>query len=321
MPLIACGLTLAVLHLLLGRGWAERLAIDTPNARSLHASPTPRIGGLVMVPAALASSLPFSQQAGLMLVLAAGLCVISFIDDRWGLPITVRLAAHVLAAIVFCWALEPSFSTWALGLLVLALVWGINLYNFMDGTDGLAGGMALFGFAAFGWTMLDAMPWLASLALCTAAASAAFLVFNFPPARVFMGDAGSVPLGFLAGAIGLTGWLRDVWPAWFPLLVFSPFVVDASATLFRRMLRGERIWQAHRDHYYQRLVRMGWSHRRLALAEYALMAGAGLSALLMRDLSLELQWAGLGGWLVIYLVLMAIVDRHWKSFMACEGAA
>lgn len=321
MPLIACALTLVVLRFLLGRGWAERLAIDTPNARSLHASPTPRIGGLVLVPAALASSLPFSQQAGLMPALAAGLCLVSFVDDRWGLPVAARLAAHALAAIVFCRALEPSSSTWALGLLALALVWGINLYNFMDGTDGLAGGMALFGFAVLGWAVLDTMPWLASLALCTAAASAAFLVFNFPPARVFMGDAGSVPLGFLAGAIGVTGWLQDVWPAWFPLLVFSPFVVDASATLLRRMLRGERIWQAHRDHYYQRLVRMGWSHRRLALAEYALMAGAGLSALLMRDQPLELQWAGLGGWLVIYLLLMAIVDRHWKSFMACEGAA
>jgi hypothetical protein len=115
--------------------------------------------------------------------------------------------------------------------------------------------------------------------------------------------------------------LRDVWPAWFPLLVFSPFVVDASATLLRRTLRRERFWQAHRDHYYQRLVRMGWSHRRLAAAEYALMAGAGFSALLMRDLDIALQWLVLGIWLIIYLVLMTIVDRNWKHFMVCESAA
>jgi hypothetical protein len=97
-----------------------------------------------------------------------------------------------------------------------------------------------------------------------------FLLLNFSPARVFMGDAGSVPLGFLAGGIGIAGWRTVSWPAWFPLLVFSPFVVDASVTLARRMfMRRERFWHPHREHYYQRLVRMGWSHRRLALTEYA----------------------------------------------------
>jgi UDP-N-acetylmuramyl pentapeptide phosphotransferase/UDP-N-acetylglucosamine-1-phosphate transferase len=321
LPLIACGLTLAVLLLLLGRGWAERLAIDMPNERSLHASPTPRVGGLVVIPAALAASLPLWQQVGPVLWLAAGLCAVSFTDDRWGLPVSLRFSAHALSAAVFCWILGPPLSPWVFGATVLALIWGINLYNFMDGTDGLAGGMALFGFAVFGWAMLDAMPVLANLAFCLAAAAAGFLVFNFSPARVFMGDAGSVPLGFLAGAIGLTGWLQDAWPVWFPWLVFSPFVVDATVTLLKRVLRGERFWQAHRDHYYQRLVRMGWSHRRLALVEYALMAGAGMSALLMLGLPPMLQRTALGSWLIIYFVLMVIVDRRWKRFAADTGTA
>src|SRR5262249_47507440 len=115
-----------------------------------------------------------------------------------------------------------------------------------------------------------------------AAAAAAFLVFNFHPARIFMGDAGSVPLGFLAAALGTTGWLQGHWAWWFPPLVFSPFIVDASVPLARRLARGDRVWRAHRDHYYQRLVQLGWGHRRTALAEYMLMlacGGAGLAAL------------------------------------------
>lgn len=319
MLLIAYGLTFAALRLLLGRGWAGYLAIDTPNVRSLHANPTPRVGGLVMVPVALASSLIFSQQPRLLLALAAGLCAFSFVDDRWGLPVFLRLLAHALAVMVLCLSFEPSLSTWAFGLAVVTLVWGINLFNFMDGTDGLAGGMALFGFAAFGWTMLDTMPEMAYLAFALAAAAAGFLMLNFSPARVFMGDAGSVPLGFLAGAIGLTGWLQDAWPVWFPLLVFSPFVVDASVTLTRRMLRREKFWQAHRDHYYQRLVRMGWSHRKLALAEYVLMAACGASALIMLPAGFELQMLGLSLWIAAYSGLMLFIDSRWAKSAASRG--
>jgi UDP-N-acetylmuramyl pentapeptide phosphotransferase/UDP-N-acetylglucosamine-1-phosphate transferase len=313
MPTIALLLTLAALHLLLNRGWAGRMAIDTPNARSLHAAPVPRIGGLVMIPAALLVSLVSSQSASLMLALAAGLCAISFVDDRWGLPIVLRFVAHALAAIMLCGSLQPALSSWAFALAVILLAWAINLYNFMDGTDGLAGGMALFGFAACGWVMLDTMPGMANLAFCLAAAAAGFLVFNFSPARVFMGDAGSVPLGFLAGAVGLTGWLQAVWPAWFPLLVFSPFAVDASVTLLKRMMRKERFWQAHRDHYYQRLVRMGWSHRKLALAEYALMAACGGSAIALLHASAVVQMMGLSAWIAVYSGLMVFIDRCWAD--------
>lgn len=319
MPTIALLLTLAALYLLLNRGWAGRMAIDTPNARSLHASPIPRVGGLVMVPAALLVSLVSPLSASLMLALAAGLCAISFVDDRWGLPIVLRLAAHALAAIMLCASLQSSLSPWEFALAVIVLIWTINLYNFMDGTDGLAGGMALFGFAACGWVMLDAMPGMANMAFCLAAAAAGFLAFNFSPARVFMGDAGSVPLGFLAGAIGLTGWLQGAWSVWFPLLVFSPFVVDASATLLKRMVRREKFWTAHRGHYYQRLVRMGWSHRKLALVEYALMAACSGSALALLHAGAVVQAAGLLVWAVVYSGLMLLIDRCWANSRASHG--
>ncbi len=319
LPLVACALTLAVLRLLLGSGWAGHLAIDQPNELSLHSSAIPRAGGLCMIPAALVSSLFLLQRPTMLLALSAVLCAVSFIDDRWGLPVFVRLVCHLMVAIALCQGFQSSLSPLGIVLAIVCVVWAANLFNFMDGTDGLAAGMAILGFGVFGWTMLNAMPTVAILAICMAAAAAGFLVFNFSPARVFMGDAGSVPLGFLAGAIGLTGWLQNVWPIWFPLLVFSPFMVDASVTLVRRMLNRERFWQAHRDHYYQRLVRMGWSHRRLALAEYALMAACGGSALALLNAGAVVRMIGLSAWLATYLGLMLLIDNAWAKRMASRG--
>ena len=117
----------------------------------------------------------------------------------------------------------------------------------------------------------------------------------------------------------MTGWLHNAWPAWFPLLVFSPFVADASATLMKRVLRREKFWQAHRDHYYQRLVRMGWSHRKLALAGYALMAVCGASALIMLHAGFELQMLGLSLWIATYSGLMLFIDSRWAKGAASRG--
>src|SRR5208282_5882390 len=149
-----------------------------------------------------------------------------------------------------------------------------------------------------------------------AAAAAAFLIFNFHPARIFMGDAGAVPLGFLAGALGLIGWLQHDWTWWFPPLVFSPFIVDASVTLARRLARRERVWQAHRDHYYQRLVQLGWGHRRTAIAEYALMIGCGSAGLIMLSQPVMAQWTALAIIAAFYLLLIALIGIAWHKFKA-----
>jgi UDP-N-acetylmuramyl pentapeptide phosphotransferase/UDP-N-acetylglucosamine-1-phosphate transferase len=306
--LISFCLTAVVLWALLRTELAYRFAMDHPNARSLHARPVPRIGGLVAMPIALGCALA----AGAPLLLSTTallLCLLSYVDDRWNLPIAIRFGAHLGAAFAIA-AMEVQFPL--LLLFVLAIGWMTNLYNFMDGSDGLAGGMALIGFATYGIAATGA-PDVALLSFIVAAAAAGFLVFNFHPARVFMGDAGSIPLGFLAGGLGLVGWQLDAWPAWFPALVFSPFIVDASITLLRRALRRERVWQAHREHYYQRLVRMGWGHRRTALAEYAVMLAAGGSALFLMRLPVPSQWLGLSAWAAIYAVLAWRIDRAWAA--------
>ena len=204
---------------------------------------------------------------------------ISAADDRVGLPVLARLVVQVVLAVAVVLLIHGASPRWSAALLVAVIVWSINAYNFMDGSDGMAGGMAVIGFGSYAVdaALIGHIP-LAIAAAAVAGAAVGFLVFNFAPARVFMGDAGSAPLGFLAAAMGLLGWEAGVWSGWFPVVVFSPFLTDASLTLLRRLARGERIWLAHKEHLYQRMVAGGLGHTRTAFAAYGLMAiAAGLA--------------------------------------------
>jgi UDP-N-acetylmuramyl pentapeptide phosphotransferase/UDP-N-acetylglucosamine-1-phosphate transferase len=298
---------------LLASGAAGRL-LDHPNARSLHERPVPRIGGIAIM-VGIAAAAAWLRWFPAWLAIALGLALLSLVDDVRGLPVLVRLGGHAGAAIAMA-ALLPITVAWPLALFfVFGTVWMTNLYNFMDGSDGLAGGMTAIGFACYG-----AAAWiggeypLALLLFSIAAAALAFLALNFPPARVFLGDSGSIPLGFLAAAVGILGWrVHGLWPYWFPALVFSPFAVDATVTLAKRALTRQPVWRAHRDHYYQRLVRLGWSHRRTALAEYALMLACALAALALREAEQRVQLAGLGVAAAVYVAIMLAVDRAWRA--------
>jgi UDP-N-acetylmuramyl pentapeptide phosphotransferase/UDP-N-acetylglucosamine-1-phosphate transferase len=304
--------------------WAVRLA-DRPNQRSLHVDPTPRIGGLGIA----AGIAPFAACAGApalatMLGCALFLLAVSLADDFSSLPIEVRLPAHAGAALVAVLAASSPAQPWPWGwmgvaLAVVAIVWAANLYNFMDGADGLAGGMGAIGFAALAIAALDAgQSALATLCAAIASACTGFLLHNFPPARVFMGDCGAIPLGFLAGALGLHGVLSGAWPAWFAPLIFSPFIVDATITLARRVWRREPFWRAHRDHGYQRLVLAGWSKRRLAIASWALMLAAAASALAARASSERERCAIIFIWLAVYALLVAAVG--WRTRRNAQAA-
>ncbi|OGS98073.1 MAG: glycosyl transferase family 4 [Gallionellales bacterium RIFCSPLOWO2_12_FULL_59_22] len=316
-PLVSALVTL-VLTFVLMTGKTGLIVRDIPNERSLHSAPIPRVGGIALMAGTLsgwALLMPFL--AWWVLLPAAGLFALSLLDDMRSLSPQYRLAGHFFAALVALLGAGVPLP-WFVPLL-LYIVWMTNLYNFMDGSDGLAGGMAWFGFGGYGigaWLGGDMM--FALLNFSVAAAALGFLVFNFHPAKVFMGDAGSIPLGFLAAMFGVSGWQAGYWPFWFPLLVFSPFAADATVTLFKRMRRGEKLSQAHRSHYYQHLVQMGWGHRNTAFAEYALMLLAGLSALWGIGLAHTGQVYLLLGWAALYLVLMASVDKRWREYRSAE---
>lgn len=300
-----------------GRRWGRGLPLDIANHRSLHAGAIPRIGGMAMGPAiaaalfGLATTMPLPAPLWSLLAGAAGLWLLSLADDWRSLPVLPRLLGQAAAAALAARALELPPAAGALA--VPGMIWLTNLYNFMDGADGLAGTMTAIGFAGYGLAAAAGGPEIAAVSWIVAAAAIGFLPFNLPPARVFMGDAGSVPLGFLAGALGLAGWRQGLWPLWFPPLLFLPFIADATVTLLRRLARGERVWQAHRDHAYQRLVRLGWSRRRLLATAAALMAAGAAGGLLLLRMPAWLQAAGVGTWLSLQLWLLRRVDRRWRS--------
>ncbi len=307
---------------------ASRLHIlDHPNERSLHATPVPRTGGVAIaaalaVGAAIAAAIvPLPPALGWVGAGAMLLAAVGFLDDRTGIGPGGRLLVHLAAAgLVVAAGLGlgrialPGVSlalAAPLGgvITVLFVVWLVNLYNFMDGMDGFAGGMAMFGFgglAVFG--VLGHDPVFAALNAVVAAAAAGFLVYNFPPARIFLGDAGSPLLGYLAAVSSLWGVRAGLFAIWVPVLVFSPFIVDATVTLARRVLHGDRVWEAHRGHYYQRMVRLGWGHRRTVLAEYGVMAATVGSALGSRWLAVGWQWALIGLWSLAYAMILVRVE-------------
>ena len=302
-----CWLTLTVLL-----SYARRLPMDHPNERSLHVTPTPRVGGIGVVAGVSAAAMLIQLSALWPFILGAlALAMLSLLDDYKNLPVSWRLLAHLVVA-VGCLLMLPPMNIGMLVLATAAIVWMTNLFNFMDGSDGLAGGMAVIGFGALAVAAGGAgAQQLALFCAATAAAALAFLRFNFPPARLFMGDAGAIPLGFLAAALAIYGVMQNYWPALFPLIVFSPFIGDASVTLIKRGVRGDKIWRAHREHYYQRLVRMGWSHRKLALAAYALMLACALGGLTLLWIPAYAAAVAML-WATTFLSIFIATDWRWS---------
>ncbi len=315
-PLISALVTILLLKFLPSQNFINKVQ-DIPNQRSLHNVPVPRIGGIGLMTGVVSGWLMiFNSINWWVLLPLLGLFVVSLLDDVYNLNVRQRLLAHLLAAVVvvYGFGLFNQQGVIAALVIVLLIVWMVNLYNFMDGSDGLAGGMALVGFGMYtiaAWLAHNTE--LALLNLCVVSAAAGFLFYNFPPAKIFLGDAGSIPLGFLAGVMGILGWQQGCWPAWFPLMVFSPFIVDATVTLIKRTLHGEKITEAHRDHYYQRMIQLGWGHRNVAMAEYALMLMAGVTALLM--IQRLIPWQTILVWCFIYAIVMYLLDMRWKIFI------
>jgi Fuc2NAc and GlcNAc transferase len=279
---IAAAVAFAVTALV--RRNARRLGtIQAPNERSSHTTPTPSGGGLGIVAggtlatAALLAPTPWPLGVGLIVALAVA--AIGFVDDRTPLPARFRLSAQlVLVATTMAVAVPLDGLAAASGLslpgllvaaiaLVVAVYW-INLFNFMDGIDGIAGSQTIFMCCAAALLMVLRSPDSAGavpfwMLLAVAAASAGFLILNWPPARIFMGDAGSTYLGFVivflglvtiaSGAVSLAQWS----------ILAAAFVTDATVTLIRRLTMRERVFDAHRRHAYQHLSRRWKSHRRV----------------------------------------------------------
>lgn len=308
-PVIAAGVTALLLVILLR---FPGFLADLPNQRSLHVYPVPRTGGVAVVLGAFGTTAALLPDYLLLISCALLVAIVSLVDDWRRLDPLPRFGAQALIAAAFIGYGLDQISIAESVFLLLAIVWLANLYNFMDGSDGLAGGMAVIGF---GTCSLGA--WiggggvLATLCLSIVAATLPFLALNFHPAKIFMGDVGAVTLGFAAAVIGAVGWREGVWSPFFPVFVFSPFIADASLTLLHRILSKERFWKPHRDHYYQKLVRMGLGHRNTALAEYAVMGISGGGAIATLYMEGTAQLAAIVAWGAVLMVIAHCIDRRW----------
>ena len=281
---------------------------DVPNERSSHTRPTPRGGGVVIVIICLAGyvGMSFLTVASLSwgyVVGALMLAIVSWIDDRYSISAVWRLPVHFVSSILLVVSVGPFESVGlpsgeairlaflAPAITVLWIVWMINAYNFMDGIDGIAGVQAIV--ASTGWAIVTAMlgaSQLAAFSLIVLGSSAGFLAHNWRPARVFMGDVGSAFLGYTFAAIPLLAARAapNMLP-WLPvagLFLLWPFAFDSAFTILRRMLRGQKIWEAHREHLYQRLILAGYSHSTVSIIY---LAFAILSAI---DLFVAIKFIG-----------------------------
>ncbi|AGA72312.1 MULTISPECIES: MraY family glycosyltransferase [Pseudomonas] len=247
-----------------------RSVIDVPNARSSHTVPTPRGGGVAIVLTFLLAmvGLMLSGAEQIRILLALGgagalIAVIGFMDDHGHIAARWRLLGHFIAAawmlgwlgglpplLLFGWTLDLGWLGGALA--AFYLVWLLNLYNFMDGIDGIASIEAITACLGAAWLYwLGGLSGAAMLPLLLAAAVAGFLYWNFPPAKIFMGDAGSGFIGIVLGGLSLqAAWVSPPM-FWCWLILLGVFIVDATYTLVRRSLRGDKVYEAHRSHAYQ----------------------------------------------------------------------
>jgi UDP-GlcNAc:undecaprenyl-phosphate/decaprenyl-phosphate GlcNAc-1-phosphate transferase len=318
------------------RRFAGRLRlVDTPNQRSMHREPMPRGGGAAIVvgcglglAAAAALGLrPELPAYGGFLAGALLLAVVGLGDDIRSLSFAPRLAAQFVAAALLIAGLAlpgagqaGPFGLGSIGwlLAIAALLWTVgfsNAYNFMDGIDGLA---ATYGIVAgLGWALLASVgnqPWLALLALLVAAGCAGFLVFNWPPASIFMGDVGSVVLGFTFTFLMLAAARGAPALAVAGILLQWPFVFDTAFTMLRRLMRGENLVSAHRTHLYQRLVLAGWRPATVV----TLYAGLTLVALVLGVISSRMP--GAAAQIAPLVLLLPLAFGLWWLVIRAERA-
>ena len=302
--------------------------LDHPNERSSHTVPTPRGGGVAIVISFLlataAMALAGAVSARLALALAAGgaaVAVLGFADDRKPLAARYRFGGHLAASVWLLWCMDPlprvpmfGFDVdlgWLGGLLALVFtVWSINLFNFMDGIDGIASIEAItvaLGGALVWWLGGSTAQW--PIAVVFAACALGFLMLNYPPARIFMGDAGSGFLGFVVASLALWCGTEGAHLYWSWFILMGCFMVDATTTLVRRVRRGERFYVAHRSHAYQFASRLFRSHQRVSLA----VALLNLLWLLPWSLAVALRWIdGLVALGLAYAPLVALAF-HFKA--------
>ena len=294
----------------------KRFSLDAANDRSSHTGSTPSAGGVgivVSIIIGLIYLMPDYWPLIIGLVIIAGVSVVDDIrSSSKRLRLSFQFAAALLIVSVAVPLVDKSTAVWLLTL--VAVVWMVglsNAFNFMDGLDGFAGSTALIAsaFLAIIGNILqfDSAFWLGTV---MAASNIGFLIFNWPPAKIFMGDVGSASLGFIFAAAAVL--FVPTMPWWVIPLLLMHFIVDTSFTMIRRLLGGENITQAHRSHIYQLLNRSGWSHTQLSLLTIMLSILQGAAAVISLLLEQTQQIVVLVSFVFVYLITALFVFNDAK---------
>lgn len=296
--------------------------IDSPNARSSHTVPTPKSGGIAIVSSYIITMALLLQrqdptvplpQSTVFFLSSLAVAAVSFYDDIHDLPFTTRLATHLVGALALIWTglvIDPTLPGWIVWPATVFWIVGLtNAYNFMDGVDGLAGSATLASCFFFGLISLRLdNSYTYTLCIAVGTGSLGFLLFNRPPARIFMGDVGSAFIGFFLAAIALVGSSSEPLVP-FPVMVMLlfHFIFDTGLTFFRRLLAGEPVTQAHRGHLYQLFNRLGASHATVTLSLLAMNVAQGTGALYMISQPPDVQWLVFLPFVVIQGVYAAVI--------------
>jgi Fuc2NAc and GlcNAc transferase len=289
--------------------------IALPGERQSHLKATPTGGGLGMIITMLIISLVIQHFQDLpvywwlnMLPGIVLLALVGWLDDKRPVSATIRLLVQFTVSLylLLCMRfLGPAINAGMIGITVIAMVWLMNLYNFMDGSNGMAGFQGLFCSLVFAVLFqLGGHSSMAMIALVVAAACIGFLPLNFPVAKVFMGDVASVPLGFIFAAFSVYGIYQGIFAFWAAVLIMSVFLVDASLTLAARVIQREQWYTAHKQHVYQRLIEQEWSHSQVLIAYQAINVVMVLPAIVL--VTMYPQYA-----IVTTLLMLLVLSGGW----------
>ena len=306
------------------------LALDVPNQRSLHSEPIPRGGGIVIAGVLVLVSIALMPLfSGLERDLiafgisATALSILGWLDDQGNIRIDTKLIVECAVSIIALWLIKPGTNIQLFSdkfveltplivfpMTIIGLIWITNVYNFMDGIDGLVTSQVILSSIVIaGWLTFYGDVGVALFCLALGGAGVGFLFFNWSPAKVFLGDAGSLTFGAVLGLLAVYGILVHQMPVTAFVLLYGIFLIDTLVTMIRRILGGERWWEAHSTHFYQRLVRTGVSHQRVCVL--AILGSVGLAifgTLEILSIGHGLLWLALG--VLVMCVIMMIVHAR-----------
>ena len=294
-----------------------------PGERQSHSLATPTGGGLGLIFSIVVTTVCLQLFIPLpdfwwqnMLPGVVLLAIVGWRDDKFSVSSMIRLLVQLAVSLWLLGFGWSEFSLKGMGLLAVtavAMVWLMNLYNFMDGSNGMAGFQGVFaGMTMAVFFQIGGQHTMALVALVVAAACAGFLPLNFPQARVFMGDVGSVPLGFIFASLSVFGVMTGSLNLPVAMLIMSVFIVDATLTLLSRVFRGERWYTAHAQHVYQRLIAQGWSHRQVLLIYQAVNVIVVLPALVLAEIYPQFATVTVG-------LILILLGTCWQIAMRRLG--